>query len=98
MPLVLRRNAAIFSRVLTGWGAEVRDENGASIPYSAEALSALVTGPDGRAVSVGINEALGQIRFGVAPQKNDATSPVPGPAPGEVPVSTNAQPTDSPSA
>ncbi len=90
LPLVLRRNAAIFSGVLTGWGPEVRDETGASIPYSAEALTAMVTGPDGRAVSVGFNEALAQIRYGVAPKNNDVTSPAPGHAPGEVaPAPTN---------
>ena len=53
-------------------------------------ITALVTGPDGRAISVAFNEALGQIRFGVAPQKNDVTSPAPGHAPGEVaPAPTN---------
>ena len=80
--VVLRRNAAIFSHVLVGWGQEVRDEHGASIPYSEETLFDLVTGPDGRAVSIGINAALAQIRFGVAPQKNVETSPAPGPETG----------------
>ena len=79
LPVVLQRNAFIFSRLMVGWGTEVRDEHGASIPYSAEALSALVTGPDGRAVSIALNTALSQIRFGVAPEKNVETSPAPGP-------------------
>ena len=78
MPVVLKRNAFIFSRLLVGWGPEVRDEHGASVPYSAEALSALVTGPDGRAVSIALNTALTQIRHGVAPEKNVETSPAPG--------------------
>lgn len=80
--IVLQRNAAIFAALMVGWGDEVRDEQGQSIAYSAEALTALVTGPDGLAVSKGINAALGQFRFGVAPAKNALTSPEPGPTPG----------------
>ena len=80
--IVLQRNAAIFSKVMVGWGAEVRDEQGQSIPFSTDALTALVTGPDGLAVSRGINSAVSQLRFGYAPAKNDLTSPTPGPTPG----------------
>ena len=80
--IVLLRNAAIFSELMVGWGAEVRDEQGQSIPFSAAALTALVTGPDGLAVSRGINAAISQFRFGYAPAKNDLTSPAHGPTPG----------------
>lgn len=80
--IVLQRNAAIFAEVMVGWGPEVRDEQGQSIPFSTAALTALVTGPDGLAVSKGINAAINQFRFGYAPAKNALTSPVPGPTPG----------------
>jgi len=81
MPIVLRRNADLFCGVIVGWGPEVRDEHGVPLPFSPAALSALVTGPDGAAVSVGIHKAIVQIRFGAAPEKNVETSPAPGPIP-----------------
>ena len=84
MPILLRRNADVFAQLMCGWGAEVTDEAGIPIPFSEAALIALVTGPDGLAVSVGINTALNQIRFGVAPAKNASTSPAPGPVSGVV--------------
>ncbi len=80
--VVLQRNAAIFGALMVGWGDEVRDEQGQSIAFSTEALAALVTGPDGLAVSKGINAAISQFRFGYAPEKNALTSPTPGPMPG----------------
>lgn len=81
MPEILARNARIFGELMTGWSA-VAGEDGAALPYSAEALAGLVTGPDGQAVSAGIHQAIAQIRFGIAPRKNSNASPAPGPAPG----------------
>lgn len=56
-----------------------------SIPACAgeteEALTGWVCGPDGLALSAGLNAALSEIRFGVAPAKNLPTSPALGPAP-----------------
>lgn len=78
LSLSLTRNAAVFRSLIVGWGAEVKDEAGASIPFSGDALADLVTGPDGLAVSTGINAALFQLRFGTAPAKNSPASPEPG--------------------
>ena len=86
LPVTLRRNADLFAALMVGWGSEVTDEMRQPIPFSAAALAALVTGPDGLAVSVGINTALGQLRFGIAPAKNEPTSPAPGLTTGAVEV------------
>ena len=78
MSVSLIRNAAVFRRVVVGWGPEVKDETGVSLPFSADALTALVTGPDGIAVSGAFNRALFELRYGVARQKNLSASPAPG--------------------
>lgn len=78
----MRRNAHVFCGVLDGWGPEVVDEAGQPVPYSEDALRALIGGPDGVLVSAALFTALGQIRFGAAPAKNAKTSPPPGPTPG----------------
>lgn len=75
-----RLEALFFSRLMCGWG-QVFDEQGSALAYSEAALAALVTGPDGPAVRRAINTALMEIRFGMAPAKNVATSPAPGPKP-----------------
>jgi hypothetical protein len=80
---LLARNAYIFGRVMIGWGPEVCDEDGQPIAFSVQALEEMVTGPDGLAVSAALNEALLQIRFGIAPQKNLSTSPASGGERGE---------------
>lgn len=87
--LLLKRNAAVFRQLLCGWGSELRDESNTPIPFGAEALTALVTGPDGLAVSRGLSDALGQLRFGTAPEKNSAPSPSLGPDAGEGVAKTN---------
>lgn len=84
MEITLARNAALFARIICGWGPEVTDESGQPVPYSTEALSELVTGPDGIAFSAGLSQALMEVRFGIAPAKNSKTSPMPGQMPGEV--------------
>jgi len=81
----LETNARIFARLLDGWG-KVLDESKVPIPYSKAALTALVTGEDGMAFSAGINHALTQMRFGVAPAKNAVTSLAPGPKAGAAEV------------
>lgn len=88
MPLALglRRNADLFARLISGWGDEVQDEAGESVAFSPAALAELVTGPDGMAISAGINRALTELRLGIAPQKNSLTSLPPGPALDEVKV------------
>ena len=80
LSVVLARNAVTFARLIVGWGEEVKDEAGLPVAYSSVTLEQWVTGPDGLAVSAGINRALAEIRFGLAALKNDATSPAPGPA------------------
>lgn len=92
MQVVLRRNTVFFGALLCGWGADVLDETGAPLPYSAEALTALVTGPDGIAVSAGVNQALLELRFGMAPQKNLRPSPAPGPIAAEAAAAGTSAP------
>lgn len=74
----LLRNGYVFSSLIVGWGKEVRDELNKPIPFSPELLCSWVTGHDGMLITNGINVALGQIRFGHAPEKNSKTSPEPG--------------------
>lgn len=83
---VLKRNAYVFCGLMVGWGKEVTDEYDEPIPFSGGHLRDLVTGKDGLAVSNGINQAVNQLRFGIAPAKNSKTSPEPGltPEPAEV--------------
>lgn len=90
MPLadVLKRNARLFGSLLAGWD-QVKDEDGNAIPFSTDALTALVTGPDGLAISAGLNVALMEIRFGKAGAKNSQTSAKPGPGLVEGTVATN---------
>lgn len=76
---ILAKNAIIFTALIEGWGDEVKDEAGKPVTYSAKALSGLIQGPDGLAVSGGLNAALTELRFGIAPAKNSNASPAPGP-------------------
>lgn len=68
---VLARNADKFAEVLVGWDG-VMSESGEPVPFSVELFKAQVTGKHGRALSVGINKALGQIRYGVEPDQPGA--------------------------
>lgn len=74
----LARNANFFGRVLVGWGSEVQDADGNPLPFSQGALADLVTGPDGLAISGALVQAIGELRYGVAPEKNLKPSPAPG--------------------
>lgn len=75
--------AGFFAALMCGW-AQMTNEAGTPLPYSAEALTGLCCGPDGAAFRRGINRAVSEIRFGVAPAKNAETSPSPGPVPAAV--------------
>lgn len=94
--LLLEKNSQLFARLVDGWG-KVLGEDGQPAPYSPEALHALVTGPDGLAVSAGIHRALNELRFGIAPAKNSPTSAAPGPNPAAVEVATNSPAISAPS-
>lgn len=74
----LRRNAEVLAEVVCGWGPEVVCEGGEPLPFSKDALTALVTGDDGLAVSNAFSVAIFQMVSGVAPEKNFVTSPAPG--------------------
>lgn len=87
---LLRRNASLFGSLMSGWSG-VADASGVPLPYSTEALCELVTGPDGLAISAGINTALSEIRFGAAAAKNLPTSGGDGPAPAPAGVAQSGQ-------
>lgn len=95
---LLERNVALFSRLIVGWGNEVRDEAGQPLPYNIDQLRQLVTGPDGMAISAAINVALAEIRFGAASAKNSPTSAAPGQEPVAAGVATNSPTISQPSA
>lgn len=83
-----RLQAKFHASLMCGW-AEITDEAGQPLPWSEDKLIELATGPDGMAIRAGLSQALLEIRFGIAPQKNGSTSPAPGPLPGasEAPTS-----------
>lgn len=89
---VLKKNAEFFCKMLVGWGSEVVDESLKPIPFSAKALTAMVTGPDGVAVSTGINRAIFEFRHGLKPElaKNSLASLVDGPKTAEAEASETA--------
>ena len=90
LPAALRRNADYFGQLLVGWGPEVTDEAGQPLTFSTEALTALVTGTDGLAISAALVHADNEIRYGIAPTKNSKTSPVPGETSGVGEVATSS--------
>lgn len=92
MALMLQRNAHLFAALIVGWDG-VNAEHGAPMAFSVAALTELVTGPDGVTLSRGINDALNQLRFGNAPEKNSSTSPAPGGNSAPVEATTNSPPT-----
>lgn len=72
--------SGFFAALVCDW-AQVTNEAGTPLPYSAETLRELCTGHDGATFRRGFNRAVSEIRFGVAPAKNVETSPSPGPVP-----------------
>lgn len=77
LPTVLERNAVLFPRLMVGWD-KVTDEAGVPVAFSAQTLKEWACGPDGLAVSAGLNTAINELRFGLAPAKNSPPSPAPG--------------------
>lgn len=72
----LADNARLFPRYIAGWDG-VQRLDGTPVPFSAEALAALVTGPHGKAVSAGLWQAVAEVRHGVR-LGNFAAPPVTG--------------------
>lgn len=77
----LERNARLFPELIVGWGDEVRGEFGNPLPFTRDLLAEMVTGSDGLSISIAINKAIEEIRFGIGPRKNLTTSPQPGQTP-----------------
>lgn len=92
---LLERNVQFFAPLIDGW-SKVNSEDGAPLPYTDETLHAMVTGPDGMAISAGIHAALRELRFGVAPAKNSLPSVAPGLVPAAVEAPTNSPATLAP--
>ena len=68
---ILANNAIKFAEVMVGWDGVV-DSRGEQVQFSADMLRSQINGPHGRALSIGINNALRQIRYGVAPDQPGA--------------------------
>lgn len=63
MPATLARNAERFAQVVTGWEGVTRAD-GSAVPFTPEALRAQVTGPRGVWLSIGIYQAINEVRYG----------------------------------
>lgn len=63
MQEVLRENAEILPKLLTGWKA-VKTSSGEEAPFSVEGLQAQIVGLNGRFLSVGLWRAIAEIRSG----------------------------------
>lgn len=87
--LILEKNSRLFARFICGW-SKVQDEEGVAVPFSPAALHALIVGPDGLAVSAGLQTALNELRFGLGAAKNSQNSVEPGQAPVPAEDSTNS--------
>lgn len=61
---VLDDNARLFPEFIAGWD-DVRTPDGAPRPFTPDALTALVTGPHGPAISAGLWQAIAEVRHGV---------------------------------
>lgn len=67
---VLARNAELIPQFVTDWRG-VTDPAGQPMPIAA--LPAALTGPYGKAFSVGFNRAIAELRYGVAPDGESAS-------------------------
>lgn len=72
----LADNARLFPQLVAGWDG-VAHADGTPLPFSVEALAAIVTGPLGKAVSAGLWQAVAEVRHGVR-LGNFAAPPVTG--------------------
>ena len=60
---IVKLNAPIFKRLITGWEG-VNDREGNAVAYSPEKLAEQVTGPRGPALSAGLWRAISEVRYG----------------------------------
>ena len=67
---VLAHNAGLIPQFVTDWRG-VTDPAGVPMPIAA--LPAVLTGPYGKAFSVGFNRAIAELRYGVAPDGESAS-------------------------
>jgi hypothetical protein len=63
MSAVIKLNAPIFQRLITGWN-KVSDKDGNAVAYSPERLAEQISGPRGPALSLGIWRAISEVRYG----------------------------------
>jgi hypothetical protein len=70
MDAIIESGQDLLDRVLTGWGADLRDETGAAIPYTPEMKAKLLRVPYARAA---IYRAYGEIQRGAGARKNSRT-------------------------
>lgn len=60
---IVKRNAPIFQRLITGWEG-VSDREGSAVSYSPEKLAEQIIGPRGPALSAGLWRAISEVRYG----------------------------------
>lgn len=90
---VLAHNAELIPPFVADW-RRVTDPDGQAMPISA--LPGVLTGPYGKAFSMGFNRAIGELRYGVAPDGESANrgNSAPPPAAGSTAAEVaEAQPT-----
>ncbi len=66
--MVLQSDAAVLREVVVDW-PDLADEDGNPLAFSQAHLAQMLTGPDGRCISMGLFKAYNEIRFG-SRQKN----------------------------
>ena len=59
----LRENAELFPQLLVGW-ENVKTSSGVDAPFGIEALQKQITGPNGKFLSIGLWQAVAEIRSG----------------------------------
>lgn len=60
---IVRLNAPIFQRLITGWEG-VKDREGNTVAYTPEKLAEQITGPRGPTLSAGLWRAINEVRYG----------------------------------
>jgi hypothetical protein len=60
---VIAENAELFPQLMTGW-EDVRDAQGATVPFSVEVLRQQIVGANGTHLSIGLWQAVHEIRNG----------------------------------
>ena len=59
---VLARNAQVLPKVVCGWDVSTDD----GYPVGIDELPSMLTGPYGRALSIGLHQAVAAVRYGLA--------------------------------